>query len=547
MIWLLLVLWGACGGVGTFTRLENNDQIYFENGHFLLHNAINLTTIWEEIKAGEDMAKTLEKHKLGNLETQKNALAARIRADAAANKQAFDALLEDTSPNIRNNRAIEFLGDIIHAIAGNPTAAQWRDNVKIVAGLSAAINGQQSISKTMIKSINKNSDSILDLDRADIKLANTLDSIKLRINLENNTLWNFISITSFAEAAVQNQRRVANKINAVHIILLEGKHGLLSQLMVPKTQLRREIAEIASNVQKKGLFPLYTGSDSVFYYTLSATTTFIHNNAVHSVLAIPLINYDRRWISFRLDLEHFQLNTELTPSVILVDHLARFVTFISKKNEQLCKKANQGYVCPGRPVDILDKMPLCVQTQSCNVQIIPSTFFIEADNSRYFFSSNKNLSVHITCEVGMSKKINLGFQGQVVVPPNCILTGEFLKLQALDDFEGPTHLLDFNLVNQPVPPLHLRFANESARSLVNDMVTKLNLHEENFSTLQKDLNATRFEVNSSYTRLLDAENSNGFLTAHLTPGYVVSALLAIASIIAIACIIKIMLILFRSN
>jgi hypothetical protein len=189
MILSKFALWGVMivkmfAAVENIEDLLNGKSVYIEKGHYLLHNEIKISNILEGIEGRRCLIRELEAKNftIPLVEELRKSGISRLKLATNSNKEQVLMILSKGNNRCQTARAIELLGDLIHVIAGNPTAAQWRSNVKLINHLKDAIQGQSDLNKAFITSIKKEESRLLQVDGKMLQLATANDMIRSELS-----------------------------------------------------------------------------------------------------------------------------------------------------------------------------------------------------------------------------------------------------------------------------------------------------------------------------------------------------------------------------
>jgi hypothetical protein len=287
MIWsrYSVLSWGSAlvdmhAAANSFDEFLDGNTVFIEHGNYLLHNEIDLKRIEQAIEKGYALAADLElrNFSIPLVEDTKRVGVNRLKQATYENLKRLKKMLEiDFTPG-RFTRAIELFGDILHAIAGTPTGAQWRENARLVNQLKEAMEGQTNLDRTLVKSLKENTRHLLDLSEVDVTLAQKIAGI-------NGEIVGFAHLSRIVEAGLDNQRIIRDRLTAIQFILQDSKMGRLSTLLIESNDLAKEIEELTGVVNRKGLYPAFGPNDLHYIYNLKNTLTFIKGGKIHSASA----------------------------------------------------------------------------------------------------------------------------------------------------------------------------------------------------------------------------------------------------------------------
>jgi hypothetical protein len=513
----------------TLDTFLNGNAVYIEQGHYLLHNEIDLAKIHRSILEGNNLAGILNEKSFSIplLDEQKKGGVARIRRAVARNKDLLQTILEvDVGVSSRTTRAIELFGDLLHAIAGTPTGSQWRKNEQLVGHLKAAVDGQAELNKDFIRSLKEQGKHTLELDETAIALAK-------QSNWLSNEITGLTNLNKIIDTGIENQEIIREKLFTIQFILLEGRLGRLSAFLIDHAQLSKELDEITGIVSKRGLYPVYGKGDLQATYNLPNAITFIQDGKIHSVIAMPLVRRSEVYKAFTLNENLFSQPTRQTPRILLVERSGQFIAYITQDNMALCTKHKKIFVCDLRVVKIWDTEPMCVKQWGCGAQTIPKTIVVQtADEDKFIFNSNKAINASLVCDLGRSDNLELGMRGALRIPKNCELNSKAFKIQAKEDFSSG-YKKDFELEQMAVPQIdHLGIEREEDSELIGNLSAQLSVHSAQFEAVNKEIESTNSKINSALNSTSSLESVANGTAWHFLPGYM-SAGLGVICFIAI--------------
>jgi hypothetical protein len=514
-----------------FDRFLDGNTVYIEQGNYLLHNEISLLQIEKAIASGNELLQKLEvtNYSIPLVEELKKSSIKRLKAAVLTNEGQLLRIISSGKEKGRMSRAIELFGDLLHAIAGTPTGAQWRENAKLVQHLRDAMGEQKALDQSMVKSLKDNGRHILDLDNTALQTAHALSEL-------SSGLAGYAHLNKVINVALDNQNTINNKLLDIYLILMDGKEGRLSALLISNEELKVEIEELTGEVNQKGFYPIYGKDDLPFIYSMRNTITFIKDHKIHSVMAMPLIRLDEKLQAFTLEEPHFKLMGKQTPKVVLLEIQGNFMAFVTQEQIPKCVlRKNNMFTCDIRVIKSYDLEPMCVRQWVCNAQEVPSTIVVETVDDKFFFVSDKPLEGTISCDLGKKEKWTLGKKTALKVPKNCELVTKTFTIEAYQDFAASTKS-EFKAVQAEVPQLEVAPINGSLYfgALQNRVDKHKKLIDENNAKLQITENKLDAALSSSKT----IEEIASGTTWHFLPGYIAAGL-------AVVCFIAILLIALR--
>jgi hypothetical protein len=508
-----------------FDRFLDGNTVYIEQGNYLLHNEISLLQIEKAIASGRELLQKLEStsYSIPLVEELKQSSVKRLKTAVLTNENQMQLIVASGKEKSRTSRAIELFGDLLHAIAGTPTGAQWRENAKLVQHLKDAMSEQNTLDKSMVKSIKGNGRHILDLDNSALQVAHAMSEL-------SSGLAGFAHLNKVVNVALDNQSLIKSKLLDIYLILMDGKEGRLSALLISNAELKVEIEELTGEVNQKGFYPIYGKDDLPFIYAMRNTITFIKDHKIHSVMAMPLIRLDEKLQAFTLEEPHFKLMGKQTPKVVLLETQGDFMAFVTQEQIPRCvlRKKNM-FTCDIRVIKSYDLEPMCVRQWVCNNQEVPSTIIIETVDDKFLFISNKPLEGTISCDLGKKEQWKLGSKTALKVPKNCELITKTFTIEAYQDFVA-SRSSEFKAVEAEVPQLEVAPINGSL--YFGALQSQVDRHRELINESNAKLQIAESKIETALSSSKTIEEIASGTTWHFLPGYI-SAGLAVVCFVAI--------------
>lgn len=190
----------------------------------------------------------------------------------------------------RDKRAIEFLGDLISDIFGNPGPSDWKKVNSNLIALQNALKRVNDNSADEHKEIDFNRNAIERHNTVLKELSKSLDRNMNELNnieKEFDSLKIFFQILTFADA-------IENQIDYLVEIKLDSVKGYCSDRAIDKEFLTENLQNLESN--RAGLGPVFGSWEWREYYRHEFCTVALDNDAVWVSLRIPLVRKSEKLV-----------------------------------------------------------------------------------------------------------------------------------------------------------------------------------------------------------------------------------------------------------
>jgi hypothetical protein len=322
--------------------------------------------------------------------------------------------------NDRDKRSIEFIGDLISDIFGNPGPADWKQVNSNILALQGAL-----------KRVEENTEinhSDIDADRHVIEQHNKeIKSMSLIVNRNRNELVNISdqmkSLRTFFEIST-----LADTLDSLTLSLLEvkndGMKGYCSDRVIDKEFLVENVQNMEAN--KIGISPIFGSWEWRNYYKYEMCTMALVKNALWITIRIPLVNRADRLV-------------RVIPTFVIkkvIDRIelygTRTVLFREKSNDRFHLMSQASF----------ELCNVLGNTRTCGVResrfsgqslVVALEFMVD----RFLIVSNKLSTIKITekCPTSVNEVV-LDLDSVIVTPPNCSYSaGELSILTRESDIE----------------------------------------------------------------------------------------------------------------
>ena len=471
-------------------RLDGHDthdiEMYIEQKIHYIHAKIDLGPTVSGLLLLEKFVYKLEK---GSADTLSSSLSKQI------NKRIDRIVIKlkriSGKPYLagREKRAIEFLGDLISDIFGNPGPTDWKKVNSNLIALQTALRRVSDNTSENHKDIDTNRNTIE-------KHNKLLSSLSAPIARDQNDLTNvgkelenlriFIEITTFADT-------LESQVDYLIEIKMDSVKGYCSDRAIDKDFLVENLQGLESN--KAGLGPVYGSWEWREYYRHEFCTIALDNDAIWVSVRIPLVKKSEKLV-----------RVIPTPTIgQILSHVSSYglstVLFREKENDKfhlltqasldLCNVVGNIRTCGVRDVRFGIAHPV----------IVPVEF---ARNKLLLVGVNASLQMMAKCPEGISEH-SIVTDSVLTVPNNCsYVSGAFSIDTRESDVEVTKELNILQIDKMEIIPVHNPSLNatdtkiETIASKVNDRLFENNRREIN--RLLENIDTKHEGLSSAYSQ-----------------------------------------------
>jgi hypothetical protein len=303
----------------------------------------------------------------------------------------------------RDKRSIEFIGDLISDIFGNPGPTDWKKVNSNLLALEGAL-------KRIDENVNLNHGDI-DTDRHIIELHNKeIKSLSTLINRNQNELVNMNNemqgLKIFFEIST-----LADTLDSLTLALIEiktdGTRGFCSDRAIDKNFLVENIQSMEAN--KAGLSPIFGSWEWRNYFKYEMCTLAMVNEALWVTIRIPLVKKSERLVRVipSTSMKRLVDRTEM--------YGVKMALFREKDNDKFHLMTQSTFdLC-----NVLGNTRTC-GTRDVRVAAQSSIIAVEFLMDRFMIVSNKVASVKVTEKCpGMVREVLLHLDSVINAPVNC--------------------------------------------------------------------------------------------------------------------------------
>jgi len=370
----------------------------------------------------------------------------------------------------RDKRAIEFVGNLIAKLFGNPGPEDWRQNKKNVLAMKSAIERQLANSIIQHRDIDQNRHAINEQNEILKHVTKEIIGNENRINNVDNAL-----------TALENYLELETMHNSIDDILeslidikRDGKFGRCNEKGLNPEFLLDNLREIESN--KNGIVPIFASWEWQSYYSHEMCSLAIHEGELWITMRIPIVNMAEQFVRTLPTNNQLWIRNELNELGMEIalfknkNHESFMV--LLKSNLELCSLLGTSRVCNVRSTKFREANPFIVP-----VDINFKRILLLANNS----GSNE---VKTICLKNV-ETANMTRHTVIKLPDMCSIISKSIEVGKLST---KTNLTLENKISE-IERVELRQINKRINST--------------FSNL-KDLEplSTRFEANNNETEII---------------------------------------------
>ena len=374
----------------------------------------------------------------------------KLKRDKALNL-AKDSLPDEIHVHLektkRTKRGFKPLGELISFFSGVPSPTSWEKYSALVNNLREVVLGNVNATHTI-------SSSIKDITEQTLKLTKEYESltkITWKLNGEHVKLMFYIQgahklklICSNGYLLVEN---LLEEAEFMENIRSKARENLPSDKLFPLKLIHEKIRVLER--EKNNVYPLFRDEASIEQiYAMSSSITTIDNNIIHSVVSIPLVNFNQRYSFIDPSLSENEVNVIEKMSKVArhqIDHIIcgqdHKMRVMSTRKLQRCLKTKDSkiFFCSERSL-------VHLKHNSYRCSKLPETLLMELSEHKILLKTNLK-SMDITCnEILKQVPINKTFN-VIELNPNCrIQTADFSLAEINDKTVMEIHAEPFKII-----------------------------------------------------------------------------------------------------
>ena len=218
-------------------------------------------------------------------------------------------ILEEEELEIRNKKALEFVGEMIHTLTGVSGPTQYRHNQEMFKAIQSVVQNLE----------NEN-----DKGRKAVELMHNLQEIQTKqIGITSNKIKGLMTenlfmngVLIFRSNAMKITRTLNEEVEKIRRIAEKAKAKKISMDLLSSRDLKKHTNHIKKS--EKNLTPIFMGKEVQNYYSLELVTSVIKRNRMYVFTRIPLVDFREKHI--------------IEPFVMKGSHNLEYLVLNAKKN-----------------------------------------------------------------------------------------------------------------------------------------------------------------------------------------------------------------------
>lgn len=471
-------------------KLEGHDNhdidIYIEKKITFLHSKIDLKTTLDGLLTLEKCAYRLDQ---GPADSLNRALANNLNKRLSKIAGKITRITGQDHLTTKHKRSIDFIGNLISDLFGNPGPADWKQINSNVLALKGAIQKSNENADIDHADIDKNR-HIIEQHNAEIReLVAVLNKNKAeltKIEAELIGLRVYFEISTLADA-------VETQIDFLIEIKVDSMKGFCNDRALSKEFLIDNLLSLESN--KVGLGPVFGSWEWRNYYKQKICTVALDKNTLWVTLRIPIVKKAEKLIRIVPTPKIHEVLTKIAGYAI------EATLFKEKDNEKY-------HVITRSSLDLCNSLG---NTKTCGVRdvkfsvnnevVIPVEFSL----NRFLIVSAAPIEIKVMskCPAGITEHI-IGVDSVWLVPNNCSYTSSFLTIdQRESDIEVTKEIGIVHFDNFEVSPVSSHLFNNT-KLLVTEILSSNSskLYERNKIEIANKLDNIETKHESFQSRYL---------------------------------------------
>ena len=333
----------------------------------------------------------------------------------------------------RNKRAFKPLGELISFISGVPSPTSWEKFSSLVNNLREVVLGNVNATHSISSSIHDITEQTLKLTKdyeGLTKITWTLEGEYTKLMFYIQGAHKLKLICSEGNLLVENLLEEAEYLEDIRN---KARENLPSDKLFPLKLVHEKIRLLEREIND--VYPLFRDQASIEQiYAMSSSITTIDNNIIHSVVSIPLVNFNQRYTFIDPSLSETEVNVIEKMSKIArhqIDHIIcgqdHKMRVMSTRKLQRCLKTKDSrtFFCSERAL-------VHLKHNSFRCSKLPQTLLMELSEHKILLKTNLK-SMDITCneilkQVPINKTYNV-----IELNPSCKIQTEDFSLAEIND------------------------------------------------------------------------------------------------------------------
>ncbi len=415
-------------------------------------------------------------------------------------------------PNQREKRAIEFLGNLISDIFGNPGPADWKQSNANFLALQSALKKLNENSFTDHHTIDTNT-HIIEKHNAELRelssIINRNQNEIQSLNYSMNDLRLFYEISSLADT-------LESQVDSLVEVKMDSMKGYCSDRALDKDFLVSNLQTLEAN--KLGLGPVFGSWEWREYYRHDMCSAAVVDDTLWITLRIPLVRKAEKLVRVIPD-----------PSLRgLLEKLASF----GLRPELFREKTNDKFhVMTNSALDLCNNLG---KVRSCGVRdarfslasevVVP----VEFNVNKFLLVSSNHSAVHLMekCPNGITERIVIT-DSVLMIPNNCSYISSSMSINSRE--------ADVDIMKELGI---LQFETFSANMVENfyGNITRTNIEAIASRTSSKVFEQNRKDIDALLSEI-DTKHESFSSTYAFEKWLIVGSLAAVASLVAVVKVV----------
>ncbi len=393
--------------------LEKHDiSLFIEEKVVYIHSRISLKNLITGIEHADRLSKYFGSRTNG---TFSKILNSRIKRLNARTEQKL-ATLYGRSHFKREKRAIEFLGNLISKLFGNPGPEDWKQNKKNILAMKRAIEKQLSNSIQQHHDIDQNRHTINEQNEILRRVTKEVIANENRINNIDSTL---ASLELFLEIETM-YGSIDEILESLIDIKRDAKSGRCNEKGLNPEFLVDHLREMESN--KNSIGPIFESWEWQRYYEHEMCALAVHDGDVWITMRIPIVDQTEQFVRCVPTSNQLWIKNELSElgfeSTLLKNRNQDSFMIMLRYNLELCSKLGSIRVCNIRKTKFRENNPFLVP--------------VDINHDRVLIVSNTtvNYTVKTICK-NIAKSLNISSHSVIKLPGSCTLISKSIEISKL--------------------------------------------------------------------------------------------------------------------
>jgi len=446
--------------------LEKHDiSIFIEEKVVYIHSRISLKHMLTGIEHAERMSKVF-----GNRanSTFSRILNSKVKRLSAKMEHKLASLYG--RPQVkREKRAIEFVGNLISKLFGNPGPEDWKQNKKNILAMKNAIERQMVNIVQQHHDIDQNRHTINEQNEILRKVTKEVVNNENRINNIDNAL---TSLEIFLELETMYDA-IDEILESLIDIKRDAKSGRCNEKGLNPGFLIEHLRDIESN--KNSIGPIFESWEWQRYFEHEMCSLALHENDVWITMRIPIVDQNEQFVRCVPTSNQLWIRNEMnvlgfSTQLLKNKNQDSFMTMLNN-NLELCSKLGSARVCNVRKTKFRENSPFAVPVDINHGRILIVT------------NSSDIINLKMICK---SKTTSLELRNHTVIklPDACTVISKSIEISKIAENAS----LSLDMHTNEVQEFAMRQIKESKISNFN------------VPNLIKVLSNTNFNINNNLTR-----------------------------------------------